>query len=147
MKSFTTSTLAFAALTSLFFVVATVQATVFPRDGIPPINVPLNLIPEYFKLLAKCNANDATVRRVDPMYSLIINMERNRSHSFTKAALKSHTPPVFVSQRIWAHTPPSWWCFARQQRVIFISEYLFISFFHWIGTHPHSIIRCSLQDQ
>ena len=114
MKFFTTST--FAALTSLFFVLATVQATVLPRDGIlPPPNLPPNLIPEYFMLLAKCNANDATVRRVDLMYSLIINVERNRSQSFTKAALNPPTAPVFAPQGRWmAYTPPSWGCFAGQ---------------------------------
>ena len=62
MKSFSTST--FGAFTTLFFVLAgSVQAAVIPRDGVlPPTNVPLDLVPKYFQLMDKCNADDATVR-------------------------------------------------------------------------------------
>ena len=61
MKSFAAST--FGALTTLFFVLAgSVQAAVFPRDGLlPPTNVPLDLVPKYLKLMGKCNADDNTV--------------------------------------------------------------------------------------
>ena len=70
MKSFGN----FGALTSLFLVLAnlssytgSVQAAVLPRDGIlPPINVPIDLIPDYFKLLGKCNEDPAAVRILDP---------------------------------------------------------------------------------
>ena len=64
-------------------------------------------------------------------------MERNRSRSFTKAALKSPTPPVFVFQGRWvAYTLPSSRWFARQQSVIFISEYLCMRVEQW---NPSSI--------
>jgi len=74
MKSFATSS--FRALTSLFLVLVmanfstysgAVQAAALRRDGIiPPINVPLDLVPEYFKLMDKCNEGDAdTVRGVN----------------------------------------------------------------------------------
>ena len=73
MKSFATSS--FSALTALFLVlfnVATfsnytgsVQAAVLRRDGVvPPTNVPLDLVPKYFKLMDKCNeGGDNAVRR------------------------------------------------------------------------------------
>jgi len=62
MKSFATST--FGGLTTLFFVLAgSLGAAVLPRDGLlPPTNIPLDLIPKYFDLMDKCNANDDTVR-------------------------------------------------------------------------------------
>jgi hypothetical protein len=75
MKSFPTTS--FGALTSLFVVLATVQAAVLPRDGIlPPTNLPTNLIPEYFKLMDKCNADDTTVCGLDPTHSVKTNVER-----------------------------------------------------------------------
>ena len=71
MKSFATSS--FGVLTSLFFVFAnlssytgSVQAAVLPRAGIPSLNVPIgDLIPQYFNLMKKCNADDAAVRILD----------------------------------------------------------------------------------
>lgn len=74
MKSFATS--CFGALTSIFLVLinmanlsnysGSVQAAVLRRDGvIPPTNVPLDLVPQYFKLMDKCNEGGAdTVRSV-----------------------------------------------------------------------------------
>jgi len=77
MKSFAIS--GFGTLTSLFLVLlvnmanlsgdgGSVQAAVLSRDGIiPPVNVPLDLIPEYFKLMKKCNEDDDsdTVRGIN----------------------------------------------------------------------------------
>jgi len=72
MKSFVSST--FGALVSLFLVsfsMATfsnysgsAQAAVLRRDGvIPPANVPLDLVPQYFNLMDKCNAGGADAVR------------------------------------------------------------------------------------
>lgn len=75
MKFFTISP--FGALASLFLVFAnisnyigSVQAAVLPRDDI--LNVPTNLIPEYCKLMDKCNTNDATVRSLIPRIPLLL---------------------------------------------------------------------------
>ena len=79
MKSFAMSS--FGTWASLFLVLlvnmanlstygGSVQAAVLSRDGIlPPVNVPLDLLPKYFKLMDKCNAGGPnTVRGVNPTY-------------------------------------------------------------------------------
>ena len=79
MKSLTISSFGTWALLSLVLLVnmanlssygGSVRAAVLSRDGIiPPVNVPLDLLPKYFKLMDKCNScGPDAVRRVNPTY-------------------------------------------------------------------------------
>ena len=73
MKSFATSS--FGTLISLFLILAnlssytgSVQAATVFRDGLSPVNVPIDLVPMYFKLRDECNRDDAAVRILDPTF-------------------------------------------------------------------------------
>ena len=107
MKSFATSS--FSALTSFFLVlfnVATfsnysgsVQAAALRRDGLPPPNVPLDLVPKYLKLMEKCNngGDDAVGRHLLDSCVVLLKIISIWASS-TKAARKLCINPVLVFQ-------------------------------------------------